>query len=302
MKQNKAALGYLMILLSAIGFGSYGIWSRYIGAEFGIYFQGWVRSALVLLVIMPIAYFTKSFKPVKRSDLKWLLTPVLFAIFTQVPLYYAYNNADIGTVTLIFYSVFVITSYVVGKIFIGEKIGPAKLVSLLLAFLGLFIMFGLSLTKFSLLALILAAVNGIASGGEVATTKKSSEKFSSLQISVYVWLGILVTHLPMSILTGESQIAFLLSPVWFAMLAFAGAGLISFLLVIEGYKYVDASIGGLIGLMEIISGVIFGILLFQEKITLGIIFGGMLILLAAMLPDLVNIVGNHQKMYKRVKV
>ncbi len=249
-----------MILISAVGFGSYGIWSRYIGAEFGVFFQGWVRSALVLAILLPVAYFTKSFKPVKKSDLKWVITPVIFGIFTQAPLYYAFNHADIGTATLIFYATYVITSYVIGKIFMGEKIGTTKLISLQLAFLGLLSMFGLSLARFSLLALVLAAANGIASGGEVATTKKSTEKFSSLQISTYVWLGILLTHLPISVLAGERQIAFVLNPTWWAMLAFAGVGLVAFWLVIEGYKFVDASIGGLIGLLEIISGVVFGII------------------------------------------
>lgn len=44
--------------------------------------------------------------------------------------------------------------------------------------------------------MILAAGNGIASGGEVSTTKKSTERFSSLQVGIYVWVGILVIHLP----------------------------------------------------------------------------------------------------------
>ena len=293
---NKTALkGYLMILLSAIGFGSYGVWSRFIGEEFGVFFQGWVRSALVLLFLIPLAVVTNSFKPVKKMDKKWLLAPVIFGIFTQAPLYYAFNNIDIGTATLIFYATYVITSYVVGKVAFGEKIGIEKLISLVLAFVGLVLIFGLSFSKFSLLALILAAVNGIASGGEVATTKKSTEKLSSLQVSIYVWLGILLTHLPISILSGERQVQFVLNPTWFAMLAFAGVGLAAFWLVIEGYKYVDASIGGLIGLLEIISGVVFGIFLFHEKLTPSVVLGGVLILLSAMLPDLSNLIRQSGK-------
>ena len=70
------------------------------------------------------------------------------------------------------------------------------------------------------------------------------------------------------------------------MMAFAAVGLVSFWLVVEGFKYVDASIGGLLGLVEIVSGVLFGILIFNEDITLTKILGGIIILLAAMLPDL----------------
>ena len=71
---------------------------------------------------------------------------------------------------------------------------------------GLLFVFGFSVIQFSLIASLLAALNGIASGGEVATTKKSTWKFSSLQIGIYVWIGILITHLPISILLGEPQI------------------------------------------------------------------------------------------------
>jgi drug/metabolite transporter (DMT)-like permease len=276
-----------MILLSALGFGSYGIWSRIIGQDFGVFFQGWVRSAIVLAILIPIALYTKSFKSVTRADRKWIITTVLLGMATQAPLYFAYNHMDIGTTILVFYAMYVITSYAVGRLFLNERINLAKLISLLLAFGGLLILFGFSFAQFSILAFALAAVNGIASGGEVSTTKKSSQKFSSLQIGIYVWLGVLVTHLPLSIMFGERQILPALTMVWFAMLGFALAGLASFWLVIEGYKYVDASIGGLIGLLEIIFGVVFGILIFHEHVTVSILLGGGLIIIAAMLPDLV---------------
>ena len=201
---------------------------------------------------------------------------------------------DIGTATLIFYSMYVITSYVVGKIFLKEKITIPKIISLFLAFLGLFLIFGISLSIFSFLALLMAGVNGIASGGEVATTKKTTEKFSSLQIGIYVWAGILITHLPLSLLFGEKQIVPELNLVWLSMCAFALAGLISFWLVIEGYKYVDASIGGLIGLFEIIAGIGFGFIIFHEELTLLTYLGGGIIILSAMLPDLTTILSRKK--------
>ncbi len=286
-----------MILVSAIGFGSYGVWSRFIGSEFGVFYQGWVRSALVLSILLPIAIFTKSFIKVDRKDIGWLLAPVLFGVLTQAPLYYAFNHADIGTATLIFYATYVITSYLIGKIAMGESIGKIKLISLFLAFIGLLLIFGISLARFSLIALLLASINGIASGGEVATTKKSTGKYSSLQVSTYVWLGILITHLPLSLISGEYQIPLELNYTWFAMFAFAAVGLVSFWLVVEGYKYVDASIGGLIGLLEIISGVVFGIIIFKEPITITMMLGGFIILLSAMLPDISTLM--ERRLYKK---
>lgn len=286
--------GYVMILLSAVGFGSYGVWSKFIGQDFGVFAQGWVRSAIVLIILIPIAYLTNNFKKLGKNDYKWILLPVLFGILTQAPLYYAFNNMDIGTATLIFYATFVVTSYVVGKLLFKENIGVVKITSLSLSIIGLIIMFGLSLAKFAFFAMLMAAVNGIASGGEVATTKKPTEKYSSLQVGIYVWLGIFLSHLPASLLIGERQVALEFNTLWLLMFAFSIVGLVAFWLVVEGYKYVDASIGGLIGLLEIIFGVIFGILIFGEKLTPTVILGGGIIILAAMLPDLVNIINKRK--------
>ena len=82
---------------------------------------------------------------------------------------------------------------------------------------------------------------------------------------------------------------------WLSMLGFALTGLIAFWLVIEGYKYADASIGGLLGLMEVLFGVLFGVFIFKEVITTSTLFGGGLIIFAAMLPDLSNLyLKNHK--------
>lgn len=284
-----------MILLSAIGFGSYGVWSRFIGQDFEVFFQGWIRSAIVLLILIPIAFFSRNMKEIKKGDWKLFIGPVAFGVATQAPLYYAFNAMDIGTATLVFYSLFLITSYIIGRLFLNEKIGMAKLISLIMAFIGLALIFKISLVKFSLLALTLAAVNGIASGGEVATTKIPTKRFSSLQVSIYVWLGILITHLPLSILFGETQIIPNLNLPWLSMLCFSVIGLLSFWLVVEGFKYVDASIGGLIGLLEVVFGIVFGILFFQESLTISFILGGFIIIAAAMIPDLSTILMRKTK-------
>src|SRR5262249_11060937 len=146
---------------------------------------------------------------------------------------------------------FLITTYGVGWTFLSEKITPVKIISLFLALVGLFLTFGWSMAVFSASALFLAALNGVGSGGEIATSKKSTEHYSSFQITFYSWLLILATHLPLSLLTGESQVAPAFNVEWMSMLCYAAAGLAGFWLVIEGFKYVDASIGGLIGLLEI---------------------------------------------------
>jgi len=275
-----------MILVSALCFGSYGVWSRLLGQSFGVFYQGWVRSAVILAFLLPITLLSRSFKPIRKSDRKWFLITMLFTVFSQAPLYFAFNHLPLGTATFIFYGFFLITSYVIGWLFLSEKITPVKIISFFLSFAGLLLTFGLSLAFFSIGAMLLAALNGIASGGEVATSKKSTERYSSLQLTVYSWILILCTHLPISLLARETQLMPAFNLEWFAMLAYALTGLGGFWLVIEGFRHVDASIGGLIGLLEIIFSLLFGVMLFDDQITISVLLGGLIIILAAVLPDI----------------
>ncbi len=287
--------GYLMVLASALCFGTYGVWSRFLGPEFGIFYQGWVRSIIILILLVPIAIFGKHLKPIKKGDRKWFATTMIFTVFTQVPLYYAFNHLPLGTATLIFYGLFLISSYVIGWIFLGEKMTVVKIVSLVTALVGLFITFGLSLAVFSIGAMLLAALNGIASGGEAATSKKSTERYSSLQITAYSWILILITHLPLSLMMQEHQLMPALSWEWLAMLAYAASGLAGFWLVIEGFRFIEASIGSLIGLLEIIFSVLFGVWIFNDQLSTPIVLGGLIILASAILPDVYSLLHPKSK-------
>ncbi len=281
--------GYLMILASALCFASYGVWSRLLGHHFGIFYQGWVRSAIILIALLPILIMSKKFKPIARKDRKWFAITMIFTVFTQAPVYFAFNHLELGTATLIFYALFLITSYLIGWLFLSEKMTTVKILSSVLALIGLFLTFGLSLATFSVAAMLLAALNGIASGGEVATSKKSTQKYSSLQLTAYSWILILITHLPLSMITGEIQLTPTFNLEWFAMLGYAVSGLAGFWLVIEGFKHVDASIGSLIGLLEIPFSIFFGVILFHDRLTFPIIAGGLIIIMAGLLPDLYSL-------------
>lgn len=280
------AKGYMMILASAVCFSLYGVWSRILGMGFGVFFQAWVRSLMILVILLPIAIARKELKPVKKEDRKWFLATMIFTVFTQAPLYFAFNRLPLGTATFIFYGFFLISCYAIGCFFLSEKITLIKISSFILSLFGLLLTFGLSFAQFSIWAMILAGLNGIASGGEIATSKKSIEKYSALHLSIYSWIFIFATHLPLSLLFGEKQFIPTWNVEWFVMLGYAASGLLGFWLIMEGFRYADASIGALIGLLEIVFAVFLGIFLFNDQISASVVFGGIIIIAAAVLPDI----------------
>ncbi|HLD04041.1 MAG TPA: DMT family transporter [Candidatus Dojkabacteria bacterium] len=182
-----------------------------------------------------------------------------------------------------------------GTAFFAEKFTVIKLIALIFAISGLVLIFNFSLKQNLLLPALAAIVSGGAGGAEVTFTKKVSERYSAIQISIFLWLVIFITHFFGSMLTQEQHLVPEFSQVWAGILGYAIASLLAFALVVKGFQYVEASIGALVGLLEIVVGIVLGLVFFSEQLTWQTIIGGLLIILAAALPNLQNLRKNKIK-------
>jgi drug/metabolite transporter (DMT)-like permease len=286
---GKSLRGSLLVFASAVLYGTYGVWSRLMGDNFQPFYQTWVRSLIIILLMTPLMLASRSFRKIERADYPLVALFVGFCIFTQVPLYYAFNHAPIGAVQLIFYSVFIITAYVMGRFYLGEKITKVKLISMALAFVGLAFVFGDTVITFAPLGLALAAFNGVASGGEMSSSKRPSVKYPPALLAWWGWVFTLLLHLPISLLIGEHQVSIHLSTSWLWLLVYSVVNMSAFWISLIGFSYVDASVASIIGLAEVIWAVVFGALIFGESLTVAVYLGGTLILVAAALPDVTEI-------------
>ncbi len=205
MDNKNKSYGYLMVLASAAMFGSYGVWARLIGDAFGNFFQGWTRALIILILLVPFALWKKEIVKIKKEDRKWVIVFMFFTSLTQAPIFYAFNNMDIGSASLLFFVTMFLTMYIIGIIFFKEKITLIKIISCLLAIIGMYLVFSFSISVFTILAAVMAIVNGIASGGEVAFSKKLSDKYSPLYLIIISWAIILLSNGIVSFALGESQ-------------------------------------------------------------------------------------------------
>ena len=260
------------------------------GDTFDPVYQAWVRGLIIIVIMLPFLLIGKRFRRIERQDWPQVGVYFAFTLFTQVPLYYAFNTLPIGTAQLIFFAMFVIAAYIVGRVYLGERITKVKLLSMILAFVGLAVVCGVSVIAFAPLGLALAALNGVAAGGEISSSKKVSDKYSPALLIFWGWVLTIATHLPLSLLLGEAQPVPQFNEAWLWLFVYALVNAAAFWLVIVGFKFVDASIGSLIGLSEVIFGILFGALIFHEAVTWSVWVGGALIILAAMLPDLLNLI------------
>ncbi|MDB4939596.1 MAG: hypothetical protein JWO40_21 [Candidatus Doudnabacteria bacterium] len=289
MEKSPKNIGNLLVLLSALMFGSYGVWSRLIGPSMDSFFQGWTRALIILVLLAPIVLIRKEIVEIKPEDRKWVAVFLVFTSLTQAPLFYAFNHMDIGTASLLFFVSMFLTMNLIGAVFLKEKFTAIKSWSAVLAVIGMYLIFSFSISHFIAFAAAMAVLNGIASGGEIAFSKKLTGDYSPLYVVCLSWGIILVTNLIVSLVIKERQISLSFSMPWFWQLCYSVASLLGFWLVIAGFKYIDASIGALLGLLEIVFSIIFGIWIFNESLTVSVVVGGLLIIVAAALPSIAGL-------------
>jgi len=276
--------GLLLILLSAFCFGSWGVLSRLIGPSFDIFYQTWSRTLVTSLILLPIVLYRKEMVPIHPKDRGWFFVFLVCTSFTSAPIFYSFNHMDIGTASLLFFVVQLLTMYAIGFLTFNERLNTVKIVAFFLACFGLYFTFSFSVAVFPILAVLLAILTGLASGGEVAFSKKLSGTYSSLYVVTLGWITLTAVNLIFSLILHERIYLPELSMPWFWQSIYIAISVFGFWAVVEGAKHLEASIAGLIGLVEIVVSVAFGIFVFHETLTGRITLGAILILLAASLP------------------
>ena len=271
------------ILFSTLCFGSHGIWARMIGDGLGEAYQAMTRALIILLVLAPLTFFKKKWQPVEKDSIKWFALVSLSGAFTFIPFFIAFNHLTIGTVTLLFYASLTITTFILGKFFFAELLSKQKLLSLLLAVIGLLAIYQLEVKANTIFPAIAAIAAGMFGGIEVVFTKKISGKYSAEQISTILFLVTSVVHIPLLFVLQEPIVVPELSTVWVGQLGYAVAMLLAFYAVVKGYKHIEPSLGGILGLSEIIIAIFLGIVLFGEKLTVGIVIGSIAILASSLI-------------------
>lgn len=282
-------IGTSYILISALFYGSYGVWSRLMVGSFGEFSQAWSRGLILLMVVLLLNWKIKFIKRIERRDWKWFLTIALAGGLNQAPYYMGFKHLTIGTATLLFYAALVVGGYILGKVFFAEKLTMDKLSSLVIAIVGMVVIYGFSLSPSQLVPASMTVLAGLMGASTVILPKKLVGNYHELQIMVGYFLTQVLFNYPMAQLMGDQLPALALNSAWGGQLGYALAMMLANLAAIKGFSYLEPSIGSLLGLAEILFGIGFGVILFDEPLGTGVTIGGLLITLAAALPSLSEI-------------
>ena len=281
-KQSTAAFGASLVVVSSLFYGSYGIWTRLMGDGFGNYMQAGLRSVLVVAYLLPFALLHKQLIRVHwRRDAKWFALLMLSSGLTAAPLYYATLHSGVGLATTLSYAGIVLGMFFFGWLFSKERYTKDKFVSTVLGFIGLWLIFSPTASRAGFLALAAALLSGIAVALNVVVTQKIS--YNASQSTLLAWLSGIVVNLPIALMLGQKAPA-LGHVQWLYLCIFAAVSLAASWTVIRASKLISAGAIGILGLLEVVFGVLFGVAFFGERPGVVVLMGVASIMAAATVP------------------
>ena len=285
MQKNYFSIqGSSLLFISTILYGLYGLYSRLIGDNIGTFFVFVCRALVMICALLTYLKFFPSWKPLKKQDYKWFVSMVTPGLAAIILIFLSFNKLPLGTVYFVIYACSTLFSYLIGKLFFGEKLTNIKIISLFLCLLGLLTIYRDTIGKGDILYLLLAVIGG---GGMAAWnifSKKVTAKYSLVQVLTIDSITTVVFALPLAFLFGETISLPTLTTPWLIVFIFGITAVGAGLLTIGGFKLVEAQKGSLIMLSEPVFGSIFGYLFFRE--TFGSLFfiGALLIMVGMALP------------------
>ena len=282
---SKAPLGASLVVLSSLFYASYGIWTKLMGNFFGGYTASALRSILVVVILLPIAIGFHSLESLcLKQNWKSIAGMFIGSLFTWGPLYYAIQHAGVGISLTVNYASMVIGLFFFGWLITKERFTKDKVFSGLLGFTGLALIFLPRVAVFDRLALLFALISGVSIALTMVCAKK--QKYNATQSTLVLWATSVVANLIMALAFTESRPSAGLHVEWLYLVLFALASIVASWSLIKGMKFIDAGAAGILGLLEIVFGVLFGVILFNEKPGVTVLLGVAVIIAAAAIPYL----------------
>ncbi|WP_440769859.1 DMT family transporter [Natronorubrum sp. DTA28] len=272
-------LGIALILVSAIGFGTLGI--------FGIYAQRAglsiptvlvFRFLLAGLVIWAFLAWRGETTILRGRPLAIALALGGLGYTAQSGLYFLgleYMTAGLVAIVLYTYPAFVV---ILAVLTIGERISRAMLVALCLAFGGIVLVTGANPAGASLVGVVVVLGAALAYACYITGSRAVLETVDPLVLTAYVLPAAAASFVGIGTATG--QLAIPTAPsAWAILLSIAiVATAVPVVAFFAGLRYIGASRASIVSTAEPPVTVVLGAALFAEPVTVATVVGGALIL------------------------
>lgn len=281
MDKKQKTKGIAYAILSAIALGLLPIFATlaYKGGtnSITVAFYRFLLSTIILFCYFRIKGI--SFKLEKKLFPTMIFAALVGYAATALTLFssFMYISPGLATILHFIYPVLVIF---LAFLFFKEKLNVAKVISLTLAILGIYILIGFGKINHNLMGVVLAIASGVFYSIYILSIGYSKIKdVGSLLLTFYVSAFSSVGILIFGLLTNTILLRINLSsfiPIILVALS-SICGLITFAMAV---KLIGSSTTSILSTFEPITSIILSAIIFNEKITINIIIGTILIILS----------------------
>ena len=257
-----------------------------IGEYFGAFTQATLRHIITASLFVAIALLLNKFGKVYwMRDAKWLALSAITSAIIPATWFYGVLYSGVSMSTALLYLGIVLGMFFFGWVFSREKYTRDKQLATALGVIGLLLVFAPTFGGIgNWLGLAASFVAGVGTSLNLSASKKMP--YNPFQTAAIVWTLGVFANLPFIFIFNESLNVFHADIAWMWLAAFALTSVLASGLVIWGLKLVEAGLAGILGLLEIVFGVLFGIIVFHETPGTLAILGTVVIALAALVPYL----------------
>lgn len=263
-------------------YATIGFLSKYIGYSLPLFYQSWTKYLLASLLML---WSYKSWKPVAKSSRLWITLRMLAGSASFLLFFVTVNVLPVSLSYFIFYGGMTVAGFVLGALMFGEKTTLLRWCSLGLALIGLLFVYGVGVSLHGPLFVFLAFLSGVSSSFWGISSKKITE-YPATQLTFLDNALAVPLFMAISFFLGERWPLAEVSLAQGASLLTGVIFIVTALLVIHGFRKLDAQLGSLVMLSEIVFVLLFDAVLFKTTPSLPAIIGGILIITAMVLPEL----------------
>jgi drug/metabolite transporter (DMT)-like permease len=274
---------YFLLILTTFFWGSSWVVVKQLSSELDPILIAILRFALVSVFFLPVAiWLHRKGERIEKRDWGAIVSLALFGVMLLYILQY-YGVSLTSTINAsLMVSFNPATTLILSSIFLKEKIEKKKIVAIIIAFFGAFLvisngnMLGTNIKDIA--GSLLSLGSTISWAAYTILNKRALKKYSPLFITVYTSIIGLILLLPFALLSSPAQVL-ALSPYGWAGLLWLAITCTIFGYSIWSYTLgrIDASSTAIFIYLVPIFAVVLSYLFRGESITLYTIFGGLLI-------------------------
>jgi DME family drug/metabolite transporter len=263
--------GYVLIIIASTLWGTMGILAK-LAFGYGIIPETLIALRLVVSFVtlaVGLGLFKKNAFRIQKTDALMFLVLGVFAIaFQRISYFYAVNLTTATVAAILFYTYPVFVTFF-AVFYLKEKFDRAMLLAVVMAFSGVALVvriYDFASLNIDFVGMLFGLLSSLLFVLYFVMVKGLRDRYSNWTLSVY-GDGIGVLALLPIIYFSASNIVEFSTELWLLILAIAwGPSLLAYLFYSYALKYVDASKGSILGVIEPLSAALFSASILGEKL------------------------------------